>query len=326
MYSKSIIITIIILSIFSIFTFIYTYFRIFRDNFKLTDNVYVLYEGLLTEPLNKDPQLESSGLGDRILRWQASIALARTLNKKIIIPIVESDGNNNASMSIESISKILKFPKDVKLIKHKNLENFKTYSKIYLREKNMFKSAENFWNSVPDKFKKLISKNKYENIIKTVQFLPKLNKSRNFKYIVLHIRQGDVSFDCNTIIKNILNELKQINNCPIYIMSDSIQHKNEVSKLFELNNLILVDKTYFDEPDLYNYKDQLSEDYSNMYYSKGIISISKRGYSALPYSVSSQTGIPLLFFPNNSVIDPNNGGHPSKNLAKSFLEFKRLVE
>ena len=295
-----------------------------NDNFDNNQPLY--YEGLLTESLNKKPQLEATGLGDRILRWHASSAIAKALNKKIIIPILELNGNDQQTWkhsisNIENIKKIIKIPEGVEFVKY-SPDKYIPYTKINIKEKNMYESAENFWKSVPRSIQKLISKNKYENAIKEVQFLPKIKSNYNYPYLVLHIRQGDESFDSYENVKNIINELQQL-NYPIVIMSDSIEHKNEVIKLLENTKLTVLNKS---SEQLKNYKDELAKDYSILFYSKGIISITKRGYSALPYCVSAQTGTPIIFYPKIDLIKPKNNSIPSKNIIKSFKDFKKLIQ
>ena len=48
----------------------------------------------------------------------------------------------------------------------------------------------------------------------------------------------------------------------------------------------------------------LLKDYNIMWYSNGIISLSKRTYSSFPYCVARQQNIPLIFYPKSCFKGP----------------------
>ena len=79
----------------------------------------------------------------------------------------------------------------------------------------------------------------------------------------------------------------------IYVMSDSKEYRKNITiQLQKLGKTVVSDLQSDDD-----FYAEIGKDYAATYYSKGIISICLLRYSAFPYSIAAQRGIPLLYEP-----------------------------
>lgn len=197
---------------------------------------------------------------------------------------------------------------------------------FYLQEKKMFQAAFEFWDSVPIKFRKNINSKEFLEISKNNMIKPKDKINIDEPYVVLHIRQNDVSFNATSVISKLINRLKildNINTLSILIISDAgSKYIEQILNVFSKNNIKTINDKYSHFRDK-NYKadKKLQIDYSLMWFSSGIICLSKRNYSSLPYCIARQTKIPLLFFPKSTFRCPfiNN------SLVEFIFKYKKLT-
>ena len=240
--------------------------------------------------------IESTGLGDRILRWQAIITYAYVVGRDLIIPIIKShSAKPHEKICLNWLESAFYIPKFVTFVDYdKNIHNINNSNAVYLEESVMFEAVTDFFGSIPKHMKVNICRQNYEAALlsKHVRFIPtKVNKnsdSQTNNYIVVHIRQGDEKFNASFQLKKVLKLLYKI-SYPVVVISDDTKYRLVVEKIITNIGIKIINTEYSN-----NFFENVLIDYTLMYKCKGIISVARK-FSAFPYSICSQTKTPLLY-------------------------------
>lgn len=263
------------------------------------------YIGLITHGKNygKKPSLEKTGLGDRILRWLIVLTLSRLKNESITIPIVESKFVfEHTNWDVVSLNKFFIFP-ELCSIKPQNNEALKNgdliSSKLYLEEKEEYGALRKPWLSIPEDLRHNLDEKEFIDSMSYEYIKPKPNVLPIFidfscRFIALHIRQSDCSFECQDIIDEIIPVL-QTCRLPIAVVTDGENSlKDDVIKKLKSNKLDCLESKPINK---LSWKEKMWIDYSIIWNSTFIISLVYRKFSAFPYCISLQKNIPIVFLP-----------------------------
>ena len=259
------------------------------------------YIGLKTG--NQKYKLEISGIGDRILRWHIVMIWATITNNKVIIPLLNGKLEHEKLWSSKIIKKFFKFPDNIRIVDYTK-QILSNPIPFYLEEPSIYFSAFNYWKSIPNNLKNNITQEEFNTITSKIKLEVNLENISfkippTTKYIILHIRQSDKMFNANNLITQLIPFLISLSvEFKIILISDgTTPYINHIIKILKNNGVQLID-TYnlidksISKPEL------VAIDYNLMWNSNGIISLTKRGYSAFPYCIALQQNILLLFYPN----------------------------
>ena len=113
----------------------------------------LVYIGLKT---NNRLGIEATGLGDRILRWQAIITYAHVVKRDLIIPIfTPCSPKPHENICRKWLESAFHIPKFVTFVDYdKTIHNMSHPNAVYLEESCMFEAVTDFFGSIPNHMRK----------------------------------------------------------------------------------------------------------------------------------------------------------------------------
>ncbi len=276
------------------------------------------YIGLSTG--NQKPILEKTGLGDRLLRWHLVAIWASLKNVNVKIPVISGRLTHERIWTPEKIYQHFHIPEAIQFITNSgkkdndNTDNINNTAglEFYLYEPRRFVACFNYWKSIPNKFKDGINYDNFKTHINKITFKPKLTRNQinipqTIKYLILHVRQSDLKCNVLPILKNTLPNIIGLN---VYFITDAdLKYKKLLMTILRKFKIkVLNGEGTLQENS--NEDGVIARDYALMWYSSGIISITKRKYSAFPFCIAVQKKIPVLFLPSSNIRD----SHISPNI------------